>query len=91
METNKLSFTLIEGEFGIEEAREILLGLITHKILHHEMQAFSHQVRFNKEYPNQDRVKKLEETRKLIKEFFDNEEPEHIISIFSEISITKKA
>lgn len=82
-----LTFKLIDGDFTAEEARDILLALVNHKISHHEMNAFSEQIRFNKK-PSNDRLEILKETREKIKAHFANEDPDVVISMFSEISLT---
>ena len=84
---NSLTFKLIDGDFTAEEARDILLALVNHKISHHEMNAFSNQVRFNKK-PSVDRLEILKQTREKIKAHFASEEPDAIISMFSEIALT---
>lgn len=84
-----LTFKLIDGDFKAEEARDILLALVNHKISHHEMNAFSEQVRFNKK-SSVDRLEILKETREKIKTHFAQEDPDAIISMFSEIALTSK-
>ena len=84
-----LTFKLIDGDFTAEEAKGILLALVNHKISHHEMNAFSEQIRFNKK-PSNDRLAILKETREQIKDYFANEDPDAVISMFSEIALTSK-
>lgn len=43
---NKKSIKLIEGEFNVSDARDILLSLIQSKIQYHENKEFSSQIRF---------------------------------------------
>jgi phage terminase large subunit len=83
-----LKFKLIDGCFSAEEARDILLALINHKIAHHEMQAFSQQVRFSST-PDQERLKSLNEAKQLVKAFFEETSSEEPISMFSEIELVK--
>jgi hypothetical protein len=42
------NFTLVEGKFSAQDAREILLSLINNKIKFHELKNFSHEVRFSR-------------------------------------------
>jgi len=89
MNTQKhLKFKLIDGYFSAEEARDILLALINHKIAHHEMHSFSQQVRFSST-PSQERLKNLNEAKQLVKAFFEETEPEALVSMFSEIELVK--
>jgi hypothetical protein len=83
-----LKFKLIDGYFSAEEARDILLALINHKIAHHEMHAFSQQVRFSST-PDQERLKSLNEAKQLVKAFFEETSSEEPISMFSEIELAK--
>ena len=68
-ETNKMhEFKLIDGDYSKEEAQEILLNLIAHKIKFHDDKIFSEEERFG--VTNQDSVKRIEElktTREKIK------------------------
>jgi hypothetical protein len=42
------NFTLVDGKFSAQDAREILLSLINNKIKFHELKNFSHEVRYSR-------------------------------------------
>lgn len=60
--TNKMhEFKLIDGSYSKEEAQEILMGLIAHKVQFHNTKIFSEEERFGT--INQDSVKRIEELK----------------------------
>jgi hypothetical protein len=61
------SFTLIEGTFDSEEAREILMSLIGRKIEFHHKKNLRHQERKGVAHQNSlNRIEELKKTRKEI-------------------------
>lgn len=54
------TFQLIDGKYDVKEAKEILMGLLNHKIHFHELKNFSWEERFGKsnEHSNK-RLKQL--------------------------------
>jgi len=57
--SERKSFCLINGSFSAEDARQVLMSLINHKINFHEMNAWSHRERFGKD--NAASIKRVEE------------------------------
>jgi hypothetical protein len=62
----KTTIKLIDTEFSVEDAREVILSLIHHKIKYHQMELFSSEERFGE--PNQHSIDRLEELNKSSKE-----------------------
>ena len=58
------SFSLIEGSFKSDEAREILLNVISAKIQFHQMKNLSSKERFGKQ--DDQSVKRIEELKKTM-------------------------
>jgi hypothetical protein len=66
---NKETFTLIDGNFSNEEAKEILMNIISTKIHFHEKRDFSSQERFGKKDEiAQRRIPELKESLNIINE-----------------------
>ena len=62
-------FTLIEGEFTPEEAREILMNLLCEKIRFHEVQVLAKKERKEDGFArHEDRISDLKTTRTKLKE-----------------------
>jgi len=60
-------FCLISGSFSAEDARQVLLSLINHKINFHELNAWSHRERFGEDNAaSLKRVEELSRTREEI-------------------------
>lgn len=61
------NITLINGVFTPDEAKEVLLTLISNKIHFHQMKNFSSEERFGKSDPlSSKRITELEESRKQV-------------------------
>jgi hypothetical protein len=61
-------FKLIEGQFVPSEAGTILFALINSKINYHNLEIFSHQIRFNDKNPHSKiRIKSLLDASESIK------------------------
>jgi hypothetical protein len=66
---NKETFTLIDGSFSNEEAKEILMNILSTKIHFHEKRDFSSQERFGKKDEiAQRRIPELKESLNIINE-----------------------
>lgn len=70
---NEYNYKLIEGDFSIEEAKKMLMSLISSKINFHNLNSFSDYVRFNRDSKKlENRIAELTATReeilKLMKE-----------------------
>lgn len=59
------TFTLIDGHFTYQDAREVLVSLFLAKIQFHEIQNFSSQERFGKE--DEMAVKRIPDLKKNLK------------------------
>jgi len=65
--SERKSFCLINGSFSAEDARQVLLSLINHKINFHELNAWSHRERFGEDNAvSVKRVEELSQTREEI-------------------------
>lgn len=58
---DKGEFDLINGDFSVEEAMEIINHLIDKKINFHQLKSFSHEIRFGE--PDQNSVKRSKELK----------------------------
>ncbi|MCB0699206.1 MAG: hypothetical protein H6551_03260 [Chitinophagales bacterium] len=85
----KTKYSLIEGTFNAEDAKDILLGLVEDKIRFHQHRIFSHEERFGK--PCEDsvtRISQLQKTRKQILELTNHCQSENkTLRIHSDILI----
>lgn len=90
MNTNE-NVTLIDGVFTPEEAKEVLLTLLNHKINFHRMRNFSSEERFGK--PDTASLKRLTELHKsrdqVISILDDATASGHTLEIASLVSIRK--
>jgi hypothetical protein len=69
-------YTLIQGEFSKEEAKEIIHSIFSEKIKFHEMKNFSSLERTGKEhFTAKTRISELGAEMNKIKEFIDKTEP----------------
>jgi len=85
------TFTLIDGVFSLEDAREILMNLIHRKIQYHNIQNLSSLERRGVQDPvSQNRIKELEKTRRQILEMLDvhSSDSDREVLVNSEINIT---
>ena len=61
-------FKLVDGQFAPSEAGKVLFALINSKINFHNLEIFSHQIRFNEENPHsKTRIKSLLDVSESIK------------------------
>lgn len=62
------NFKLIDGNnYSAEEAKEILMAIISDKVKFHKNKIFSHEERFGKQHEHSEiRIKELEETRAAV-------------------------
>ncbi|HVZ57631.1 MAG TPA: hypothetical protein VG870_13290 [Chitinophagaceae bacterium] len=66
---NEETVVLIRGRFQPQEARDLLLALINHKINFHQMKNFSLVERFGKPEPrSQERIEELRSSRLRLEE-----------------------
>ncbi|NBC27811.1 MAG: hypothetical protein GVY08_13185 [Bacteroidetes bacterium] len=85
------TFTLIDGVFSLEDAREILMNLIHRKIQYHNIQNLSSLERRGGHDPvSQNRIKELEKTRRQILEMLEanSSDSDREVQVNSEINIT---
>ena len=72
MKTSK-NITLIDGQFSVEEAKEILLNVFSSKLQFHQMKNFSNYERFGtKDENGHRRIDELKESITLIKNTLEN-------------------
>jgi len=83
--------TLINGVFTPQEAREVLLTLLNHKINFHRLRNFSSEERFGKkDEASTKRLKELDESRKQVLSLLaDAESAGYKLEIESMINIRK--
>ena len=66
-ESEKKTYRLISGSFSPDDARQVLLSLINHKISFHHRNDWSHRERFGEDNPAAvKRVEELSQTREDI-------------------------
>ncbi|GAA4823972.1 hypothetical protein [Algivirga pacifica] len=89
MPTNTHSFSLIEGDFNFEEAKEIVLHLVDYKIRFHNVKNFNDELRFGKaDERSIERLKQLKKTKEALKKFFEEMEgSDNTLKIHSSIDI----
>ena len=89
---NKKSIKLIEGEFNVSDARDILLSLIQSKIQYHENKEFSSQIRFGLKDSNSVlRINNLKKDINELKKLFDEcDDKNHKLIINTTIQIEIK-
>ncbi|MFY0605853.1 MAG: hypothetical protein JXR10_04005 [Cyclobacteriaceae bacterium] len=84
-------FSLIDGEFSQEEAKEILIHLLSYKIKFHNQKIFSINERFGeKDEKSMKRIYELTQTLKELKETLNALESDAVLNINSSIKISKK-
>jgi hypothetical protein len=85
--------TLIKGVFTPDEAKEVLLTLLNHKINFHRMKNFSSEERFGKADPvSTKRLSELYESRRQVLSLLaDASDSGHKLEIDSLVSIRKGA
>ncbi len=90
MKEEKEKFKLVEGTFKVSDAKEILLGLIEHKIQFHNRKIHGHAERHGEvDTPNKERLKVLRQTRDKLIEYLDAHTSE-MVHIHSDITIELK-
>lgn len=84
------SLKLIDGKFNAEEAKEILMNLISSKIHFHAMKDFSTQERTGESVPaSMERIKELQKTKEQIISIINKARKENIIlEIHSSVNIS---
>ena len=89
---NKKSIKLIEGEFNVSDAKEILVNLIQSKIQFHEKKEFSSLIRFGlKDSISVKRIANLKKEIVELREFIqDLNEKKHKLIINTTIKIEIK-
>ena len=66
---NKTNYKLIDGTFDVDEAKDILLGLVKYKIQFHANKVFSTDIRFGEmDEPSSKRAYELKQTREEIQD-----------------------
>ncbi len=84
-------FSLIDGEFTQEEAREILIHLISYKIKFHNQKIFSISERYGeKDEKSMKRIVQLTKTMDELKEMLDELKSDDHLDVTSTIQVTKK-
>lgn len=86
---NKYHYKFIDGDFSIEEAKTVLMTLITNKINFHSLKSFSDYVRFNEDIDkSKKRISELTTTREQILNLIELAENKGMkLTIKSNISI----
>lgn len=86
----KSQFKLIDGEFRIDEAKEVLINLLEFKIQYHNKQNFSSEIR-NGETDERSltRQEDLKRTKQELLDYLKNFAMDDTITIYSEIQINK--
>ena len=89
---SEYNYKLIEGDFSVEEAKNMLMSLITSKINFHNLNSFSDYVRFNKDPEKlEKRIAELASTREEILTLMDDAEKKGMkLTIKSTITIELK-
>jgi hypothetical protein len=89
---NEYNFKLIEGDFSIEEAKKMLMSLISSKINFHNLNSFSDYVRFNRDPKKlENRIAELTATREEILKLMEEAERQGMkLNIKSNITIELK-
>jgi len=89
---NQHEYKLIDGEFAVEEAKKIVMSLLTSKINFHNLNSFSDYVRFNKDPEKlKKRVVELTATREEILKLMEKSEEKGMkLNIKSNITIELK-
>ena len=83
-------FKLIDGEFSVEEAREVIGNLFEFKINFHSKQSFSSELRTGfKDEKSLSRKESLKITKNEFLTYLNNLTDTDMLTIQSEISITK--
>lgn len=92
MQNDTHKFSLVEGIFDAEDAKEILLTLLNNKIKYHNERMFSHEERFNKPCDfSIKRKKELQQTYEAVRDLLNQYKEEgKEVSIHSDICITVK-
>ena len=84
------NFKLIDGEFSVAEAKEVITNLLEFKIQYHTKQSFSSEIRSGiKHQPSLKRKENLKITKEEFLKYLENFADTDTISIFSEIQIKK--
>lgn len=86
---NQYNYKFIDGDFSIEEAKTVLMTLITNKINFHNLNSFSDYVRFNgSAEKSKKRILELTKTREEILKLMEDAEKKGMkLNIKSNISI----
>jgi len=83
-------FSLIDGEFSVEEAREVITNLLDFKIQYHSKQSFSSEIRKGvKDEISLSRKERLKITKQDFLKYLENFSDSDTITVFSEIQIKK--
>ena len=83
-------YKLIDGDFTVKEAQEVLLSLLDSKIKYHRREIFSAEIKAGKKSPKdksrlEELVKTYDEIKKML---WQAEEKGHTLSILSFIDIS---
>ena len=89
MMENQYNYKFIDGDFSVEEAKTVLMTLITNKINFHSLNSFSDYVRFNGDSDkSKKRISELTTTREEILKLMNEAEKKGLkLYIKSTISI----
>jgi hypothetical protein len=88
--TMDANFKLIDGEFSVEEAREVITNLLEFKIQYHSKQSFSSEIRRGlKDEPSLERKENLIVTKQEFLKYLENFADVDRITIYSEIQAKK--
>lgn len=83
-------FKLIDGEFSVEEAREVIGNLFEFKINFHSKESFRSELRTGlKDEKSLSRKESLKITKNEFLTFLDKLKDTDLLTIQSEISVTK--
>lgn len=83
-------FTLIDGEFSIKEAREVIENLLDFKIQFHGKKSFGSEIRTgSKDERSLVRKESLKKTKVEFLTYLEGFQDTDVIRLYSEIQITK--
>lgn len=87
----KYTVQLIEGEFALQAARELLTDLLTQKINYHKKIKFSNEERFGQDtHHSEKRIKALMEEKEQLLHFFSHLSETETIAIEGNLNLSIK-
>ncbi len=84
------SFKLIDGDFSVEEAKEIISNLLDFKINYHNVQSFGSEIRKGiKDERSLSRKENLIITKQQFLKYLENFTEDDVIKVYSEIQLKR--